>query len=255
MKNIYKILAALIAILIVSCNADDVENRPVITEGIAPVLLTPQSNFNIVLENANATSLATTFVWNEAHYEGTETVINYTIEVAKAGTDFKNPTIASVTTATFKSFTVEELNAVALNAGLTSFVEGKLDVRIRSTVGAVNALPQTSNFYTITVTPYPAWPNWGIIGSATAATTGGDGWTADADLNYNSASKKYSITMDLAAGEIKFRLDDDWATNYGDNGSDGTLDAGGTNIPIVTAGNYTIVVDFTAKTYTVTKNY
>ena len=60
MKNIYKILIAFIAVLIVSCNADDVENRPVITEAAAPVLLTPQSNFNLVLQNANAASLATT---------------------------------------------------------------------------------------------------------------------------------------------------------------------------------------------------
>lgn len=254
MKNIYKILIGFIAVLTVSCNADDVENRPVITQGTAPVLLTPQSNFNLVLQNANAASLATTFVWNDAQYEGTETVVNYTIEVAKAGTNFETPTVAGATTVKFKNFTVEELNAAALDAGLAPFAEGKLDVRIKSTVGAVSALPQVSNFYTITVTPYPAWPNWGIIGSATAATTGGDGWGADANLDYNSATKKYSITMDLAAGEIKFRLDDSWTTNYGDNGNDGTLDAGGANIPIATAGNYTIVVDFTAKTYTVTKN-
>ncbi len=254
MKNTYKILIAFIAILIVSCNGDDVEKRPVITEASAPVLLTPQSNFNLVLQNADAANLATTFVWNDAQYEGAKTVVNYTIEVAKAGTDFKNPTIAGVTTVTFKNFTVEELNTAALDAGLAPFAEGKLDVRIKSAVGAVNALPQTSNFYTITVTPYPAWPNWGIIGSATAAATGGDGWAADMNLNYNSVTKKYSITMDLAAGEIKFRLDDEWTTNYGDNGNDGTLDAGGTNIPIATAGNYTIVADFIAKTYSIAKN-
>ena len=103
MKNIYKILIGFIAVLTVSCNADDVENRPVITQGTAPVLLTPQSNFNLVLQNANAASLATTFVWNDAQYEGTETVVNYTIEVAKAGTNFETPTVAGATTVKFKN--------------------------------------------------------------------------------------------------------------------------------------------------------
>jgi hypothetical protein len=254
MKNIYKILIAFIAVLMVSCNADDVENRPVITEAAAPVLLTPQSNFNLVLQNANATSLATTFVWDDAQYEGTETVVNYIIEVAKAGTNFENPITAGATTDKFINYTVEGLNAVALDAGLAPFVEGELDVRIKSTVGAVSALPQISNFNTITLTPYPAWPNWGIIGSATAGTTGGDGWGTDANLDYDLATKKYSITMDLAVGEIKFRLDDAWTTNMGDNGNDLSLDEAGANIPITSAGNYTIIVDFIAGTYTITKN-
>ena len=254
MKNIYKILIAFIGVLAVSCNADDVENRPVITEGTAPVLLTPQSNFNIVLQNANAETMATTFVWSDAQYEGSTTVVNYTIEIAKAGTDFAAPSVAGTTTDKFKSFTVGELNAAVLNAGFAPFIEGEIDVRIKSTVGAVGSLPQISNFYTIRVTPYPAWPNWGMIGSATAATTGGDGWASDVNLDYDLATKKYSITIDLAVGEIKFRLDDAWTTNMGDNGNDLSLDEGGDNIPITSAGNYTIVVDFVAKKYTITKN-
>lgn len=253
MKNIYKILIAFVGVLAVSCNADDVESRPVVEAATAPVLLSPKSDFNLVLEVTNAASLATTVVWDDAQYEGSATVVNYSIEIAKAGTNFAEPSVAGTTTDKFKNFTVGELNAAALNIGLAPFAEAQVDVRIKSTVGNAST-PQISNAYTIKVTPYPAWDNWGIIGSATAATTGGDGWATDANLDYNSATKKYSITMDLAVGEIKFRLDDGWTTNYGDNGNDGTLDAGGSNIAISTAGNYTIVADFIAKTYTVKKN-
>lgn len=254
MKNINKILIAFISILAVSCSGDDVENRPVVEAATAPVLLTPKSDFNIVLQNVNAANMATTFVWDDATYEGDATVISYNIEIAKAGTDFANPSIAGTTTDKFKSFTVGELNSAALNAGFVPFVEGQIDVRIKSSVGGVGSIPQVSNFYTIKVTPYPAWDNWGMIGSATAATTGGDGWAADVNLDYDLATKKYSITIDLAVGEIKFRLDDGWTTNFGDDGNDLTLDAGGSNIPIASAGNYTIVVDFAAKKYTITKN-
>jgi hypothetical protein len=253
MKNIYKILIAFVGVLAVSCNADDVESRPVVEAATAPVLLSPKSDFNLVLEVTNAASLATTFVWDDAQYNGSTTVVNYNIEMAKAGTNFESSSVAGTTTDKFKNFTVGELNAAALNIGLAPFVEGQIDVRIKSTVGNAST-PQISNSYTIKVTPYPAWDNWGIIGSATAAVTGGDGWATDANLDYNSATKKYSITMDLVVGEIKFRLDDGWTTNYGDNGNDLSLDAGGSNIPIATAGNYTIVVDFIAKTYTIKKN-
>lgn len=254
MKNINKILIAFISILAVSCSGDDVENRPVVEAATAPVLLTPKSDFNIVLQNANSGSMATTFVWDDAQYDGSATVVTYNIEMAKAGTNFAAPSVAATTTDKFKSFTVGELNSAALNAGFAPFVEGQIDVRIKSSVGGVGSIPQVSNSYTIKVTPYPAWPNWGMIGSATAATTGGDGWAADVNLDYDLATKKYSITMDLAVGEIKFRLDDGWATNYGDDGNDLSLDAGGSNIPIAVAGNYTIVVDFTAKKYTIKKN-
>lgn len=254
MKNIHKILIAFISVLAFSCDADDVENRPVIEEATAPVLLTPKSDFNIVLQNTNSDNLATTFVWDDAQYKGSATVVNYSIEMAEAGTNFASPSVAGTTTDKFKSFTVGELNSAALNAGFAPFEESEIDVRIKSTVGGVGSLPQMSNFYTIKVTPYPAWPNWGMIGSATAATTGGDGWVSDVNLDYDLATKKYSITIDLAVGEIKFRLDDAWTNNFGDDGNDLTLDAGGQNIPISVAGNYTIVVDFTAKKYTIKKN-
>jgi len=254
MKNIHKILIAFISVLAVSCDADDVESRPVIEEATAPVLLTPKSDFNIVLQNTNADNLATTFVWDDAQYDGSATVVNYTIEMAEADTNFETPSVAATTTDKFKSFTVGELNSAALNAGFAPFVESAIDVRIKSTVGGVGSLPQVSNSFTIKVTPYPAWPNWGMIGSATAATTGGDGWASDVNLDYDLATKKYSITIDLAVGEIKFRLDDAWTTNFGDDGNNLTLDAGGANIAIPSAGNYTIVVDFTAKTYTINKN-
>jgi len=169
--------------------------------------------------------------------------------MARAGTNFAAPSVAATTTDKFKSFTVGELNTAALNAGFEPFVESQIDVRIKSTVGGVGSLPQISNSYTIRVTPYPSWPNWGIIGSATIT-----GWDSDTNLNYDLATRRYSITMDMVVGEFKFRLDDAWATNYGDDGNDLTLDLGGANIPITVAGNYTIVVDFTARTYTIRRN-
>lgn len=249
MKNLNKILIAFISVLAISCSGDDVENRPVIVAGTAPVLLSPKSDFNIILDKNKSDDLATSVVWEKATYTGDATVINYTVEIGAAGTSFAKPSAAGTSTSTFKNFTVAELNAAVLDAGFKPFVEASIDIRVKSTIGGVGSTPQVSNFYTIKVTPYPAWPNWGIIGSATPT-----GWDSDTNLDYDLTTKKYSITMDMKVGEFKFRLDDSWTLNYGDDGNNLSLEAGGANIPITVAGSYTIVVDFTAKTYTITKN-
>lgn len=94
---------------------------------------------------------------------------------------------------------------------------------------------------------------WGIIGTATA-----DGWNSDQDMRYDfdniNENVWYLSNYTLAGGEFKFRADNDWALNYGDDGNDGSLEAGGANIPI-NAGNYDIVLDLSDSenpTYTIT---
>ena len=89
--------------------------------------------------------------------------------------------------------------------------------------------------------------DWGIIGDF-------NGWSTSMPMFYDGQRKMWEITGDFTAGGFKFRANNDWALNYGDTGADGTLDAGGDNIQIAAAGNYTIRADFVAKTYTITQN-
>lgn len=249
MKKTNIILVAFLSVFALSCTGDDVTNRPVVTAGSPPVLLTPPTNFSIVLEKVNQEQVATTVTWEKAVYTGKPTVANYIIEIAKVGSNFSNPSVAGTSTTTSKAFTVKELNAAALNAGFPINTESSVEMRIKSTVGGVGSLPQYSGVNTIKLTPYADWDNWGIIGDATIT-----GWGSDTNLDYDLATKKYSITMDMVVGKFKFRLDDAWTLNYGDDGNNLSLEAGGADIPITVAGNYTIVVDFSAKTYTIKKN-
>lgn len=248
MKNIIRFLIAFISITAISCT-DEVMDREAVSTNAAPTLKTPSTSFDLVLDKNKPNDLATTFVWDYATYNGTSTIVTYSIEFAAAGTKFANPTVVATSTSKFKNFTVNELNSAALSAGFAPFLKNSVDVRVLSTVGTTGSLSQPSNFYTIKLTPYPAWPNWGIIGSATPT-----GWDSDTNLDYDLATKKYSVTMLLiAGGEFKFRLDDGWADNFGDNGNNLTLDAGGANIPVAVTGTYKIVIDFAEKTYTITK--
>ncbi len=101
---------------------------------------------------------------------------------------------------------------------------------------------------TYTATMY----DWGLIGDATPG-----GWDADTNMTYDSTTGLWSVTLDLTAGEIKFRANDGWDWNYGDTGADGILDNGGDNIAVAAAGTYTVVLDLTTPreyTYTLTMN-
>ncbi len=88
---------------------------------------------------------------------------------------------------------------------------------------------------------------WGIIGSATA-----DGWSSDQNMSWNAVGGVFTATINLVAGEIKFRANDDWGYNLG--GSLTGLTEGGDNIAVAEAGNYTITLNPWSKVATVTKN-
>jgi hypothetical protein len=51
---------------------------------------------------------------------------------------------------------------------------------------------------------------------------------------------------------MKFRFNEDWGVNYGDNDTNGSLEPGGANIPIPNPGTYFVTLDLDNLTYTVT---
>lgn len=83
---------------------------------------------------------------------------------------------------------------------------------------------------------------WGVIGGATA-----NGWNGDQPMTYSSAFRRWVATIPLTASDFKFRANSDWAINYGDKPPvEGKLDAGGDNIPVTTAGTYTLMMDLSS---------
>jgi starch-binding outer membrane protein SusE/F len=88
---------------------------------------------------------------------------------------------------------------------------------------------------------------WGVIGDATPG-----GWNSDQNMTWNPTTKVFTITVNLVVGAFKFRANDAWDINYG--GDINALTAGGANISITAAGNYTITFDPWALKATVTKN-
>lgn len=87
--------------------------------------------------------------------------------------------------------------------------------------------------------------SWGIIGDATP-----EGWDNDTDMEYDPVTREWFIVTNLSAGKIKFRANKGWDVNYGDNGADGILEAGGADIDVLEPGKYVVRLKLGTPDYT-----
>jgi hypothetical protein len=116
--------------------------------------------------------------------------------------------------------------------------------------GGDNIKAATAGYYKINVdlnalTYTVVKTDWGVIGSATAS-----GWDSDQNMTFDAASNLWSAILELKAGEIKFRANDGWDLNYGDNGANASLEGGGANIAIASAGKYKVTLNLNQVPYT-----
>ncbi|MDP2069268.1 MAG: SusE domain-containing protein [Lutibacter sp.] len=141
-------------------------------------------------------------------------------------------------------------NNWGLNYGDTG-ADGKLDnngADIAVTAGNYLVVFDLKNLV-YTITPINIW---GLVGDA--APNGWDGPNVRFTLDFSKDDVWVINRVTLTTGKIKFRTNDSWDLNYGDNGLDGTLEVGGADIPVA-AGTYKIVLDFSnssAPKYTLT---
>lgn len=217
--------------------ASQVNNNEQKNSNVLQVVVTPYgdvtlkaSSTSVVCTAATSSQVGTSFTWNAA-FNGYSGVKMYQLQYAKGGTSFAAPTSVDMSTLT-KSFTQLELNKIALTYGVGAGTTGPVDFRIKATNESGTLL--YSNLVTISITPYVAYNSIGIIGDATPG-----GWGTDTDLRRPDLDKptEWTAIVYLIGGkEVKFRADDDWATNWGTSS--------GGNIPVSTTGYYK--VDFNA---------
>ena len=244
-KIIYKLtyLTALFA-FIYSC--DDVE-RVYYNDAAETVL--SLSDDNLVLNEENAANEVLTLTWTEPDF-GFSAAALYSVQIDVQGGDFSNPQIISVGGAFDKTFTVEELNAKLLSLSMLPNEEGVASFRIKATLSEYQEI--YSNTVNITVTPYSSLldlsTSLGVVGSATPGGWGNEN-ILDLPFYTTATTNVYVAYVTLRNGEIKFRNNNDWSENWGDDGADVTLDSYGANIA-VTAGTYKIEVNFSSMTYT-----
>lgn len=238
-----------------ACEKD--EDRVVLVPGATPALTASVNT--LTLTRATAGDAGVTYTWTPANF-GYQAAVTYTLEIAKAGTNFASPKSFPLSGALTKAFTKGEVNQIYndLDCNLPANPPSTpLEVRVRASVGD-NVAPSISPVVNLTATPYQAQlaptNSWGIIGSATATS-----WNSDTDLTYDFCSGTYKISnfrLD-ASGEFKFRANDDWTLNYGGpaastpNTASAPMAAGGPNIAVPAGtGNYDISLNADARTFT-----
>ncbi len=197
---------------------------------------------SVELLEDNADADALTISWTDPDF-GFDAAPSYTLLMDFAGGDFSNAQIIPVGSSLSKVFTQGELNGKLLALGVTPNQATDIDIRVQTKLSDFQKM--ISAPVTLTVTAYSSLldlsTNWGVVGSATP---GGWGNPNIPDLPFYTTGTPgvFVAYVTLRNGQIKFRLDNAWTTNYGDDGADGTLEANGANID-VSAGTYKITVN------------
>lgn len=259
MKNLYKKLIALVALTVIGCTADDVENRPVVEPITTPELQAPQTDTQYILLEDNGDKDADRFVWSAAKYSES-VVVNYSLLMDVKDGNFSNPqTLATTEGVTNAAVLVKDLNQAAIELGAIPGETKEFNVIIKSTVSGGVAM-KSQKPITISIKAYSGlieypFTDWYLVGDATSA--GWDNNNKNQPLFRNgSNAKEYKFTGFFKKGYFKLLSNlGNWTPMYG-KGSGNTIVYRGTNDPdpdsfeILSDGYYTFTMNVETLTYT-----
>lgn len=252
MKQLFnKFLTAVIfSSLLISCKKD--LEKTTIQPPVAPILsLSPVA---VILSAANAADTVETISFIASKY-GFSAAVNYTIQVAKAGTNFVSPKEINLGSKTQLKFSGADLNQLALLRGLPPGSAGSLEIRVKSSLS--DSLIIYSDKVTLTVTPYLViinYPSLWVPGDY-------QGWDPGKapKISSKSGNGVYEGYVNITPGSLQFKYtsDADWNhTTYGwassttsGNNVSGTFNTSGGNLFVPVAGYYLLKGNTTANTW------
>lgn len=228
----------------------------------SPVLTTPADAAAFVFEREQAED-EFEISWNASNY-GVATAVQYDVQLAETGTEFADIiNLGTVISETSLVMPVAEINKKIYNK-YESTDARVFDLRVISTIGSNNAALLVDTLYTsvqtLSIEPYSTevvYPSLFLPGGYQAASGYTNDWSpADAPEVYsiqNNDIYEGYIFFANASSEFKFTDEPNWDTNWGDDGADGTLEPGGSNIPVAEAGYYHVKANLNNMTYNLTK--
>ena len=219
MKNYFAspLLFGGLVLVLASCAKD--ETKATLNPNAAPQLTA--SATTAAITPTTGSNGAVTYNWSAADFNF-PAAVTYTLQFAKAGTNFASTVDYNVGNALTKSFTVKQLNQIYndidCNRSGPATAPEPLDVRVRATVGDA-AAPSMSNVGTIAAAPYPdvvvPTDTWGLVGPAADGWPGPPGPITDRMMTYDCRVRAYTIRTRLKADKFKFRRNRDWGINLG----------------------------------------
>jgi len=117
-----------------------------------------------------------------------------------------------------------------------------------------NNIPVVAGTYNVTFNKTTLAYNFGFQSVGFLGTVLGEGGFDGGDIDLSTTDGiNYSIAnYPLLAGEVKFRLENSWNTNWGSSETPGILAVNGPNIVIAAAGNYDISFNKNTLAYSIT---
>jgi hypothetical protein len=246
-----------------SCSEDD----DLVFTAVSPeegVVFTNTFLPEYVLTPQTAGNLAERFTWSDAYFD-VPTPVTYELQKSLSGIFDDESILVGSTGGNELGVSVGQMLSYAAEAGLDNDPEteapnsGQVYFRVRAYVG----LNTDTEAYTPTITLNIVLPDiveggsgagfevssWGVVGN------GYNNWgAADGPLDglfYTTSTAGVIVSyVNLLDGEIKFRENNDWGSNLGDDGSGSALVPDGANIP-VSAGDYKITINTNDNTYTI----
>ena len=180
----------------------------------APILANLSTD-RLFLDKNFPNNPALTVSWTKATYT-VPVEVKYNIE-ASLTEDFKDFYALGTTAESTNriAFTVEQMNKAARSLGIEPKIEGKIYIRVISSLGTNNGSPQTSNTTSLLVTPYElTFPDFYLVGEASYV-----GWDASkAQLLYKKSNMSYIYTYLESGKSFRFLGQKDWSpVNYSIN--------------------------------------
>ncbi|MEP7238504.1 MAG: SusE domain-containing protein [Ferruginibacter sp.] len=216
MKNISKLLSALLMLIIVfsACkkvdNLTKVDALPVYQLGVSPVLTSSATTVAPALADSN--NAVINFSWTNPKYSNDSATTKYILEIDSSGRNFSKENTKTVYGVLNTPMTGRELNAILLNLGFKLGVAQSIDVRLISSYNNNNER-YMSNQLKITVTPFadPAvlvtantsvvctLPNAGLLSNTFSWSAAYKGYPGAVTyfLQYDSAGKNFVVPFEI----------------------------------------------------------
>jgi len=243
-----------LGLLLSACLEED-QYSPV--KSSVPVLSTTATA--VELKQKEADNKAFTLSWTPGNNNGTNSAIEYMLELDKKGNNFAAPVFFELGKAAYSTdFQVDTYNDLLINSFLLPANEvAELEVRVKAIPADSSVEPQVSNVVTISVTPYaPVFvpDQLYLVGDATP--NGWDAGNPTVMTKDNQDPSVFTYQGKLNAGELKFlTVINEWLPSYQRGVDENTLvlrtsfDQPDDKFTIPQTGSYKITVDVIELTY------
>ncbi|WP_438961576.1 SusE domain-containing protein [Nonlabens sp.] len=248
MKKFSILLLSFLAI-VVAISCDDNEEELFINEPSSGLAFESTAAASYLLTFETKDNLAERLVWNDIEFE-TPVSVNYEVQASNDPANFDTPAVVTSTNDNFVDISVERLNQLSAELGLTPFSQGVIAMRVVGTTADSTMEPLISDVLVLSVTPYTTEsPRLWVPGNYAASSGYGADWApGDADtpfieaVEFGSTEYEGFIFMNVATPNFKFTLEQDWDEAYGDGGT-GLLDLNGGDLSVPGPGYYYITVN------------